>query len=309
MLEAIDTFHGHWVAWERAGGLVRIRVTDRATGVIRYVEFPEPVYEAYPGPNPEWDTGELRYNYESPVTPGSVYDYNVISGASTLLKRREVLGGFDPSRYGCERMEVAAADGATIPVSMVFRRDRPLDLAAPTLLTGYGAYGIPFPVGFSSNRLSLLDRGVRFAIAHVRGGGELGKRWHDAGRMGNKMNSFTDFIAVAEALVARGIVAPGRAGPHPEIDAEGPPLRVAKQRARCSGHDGFRRGTDRAGAAGRRFRSFGRRANYQPRPASRRCIPWDRRWCSGQGDDRARDNERRKQHTHRPEARQVRQPN
>lgn len=209
VLEAIDAFHGHWVAWERTAGLVRIRVTDRASGVTRYVEFPEPVYEAYPGPNPEWDAGALRYHYESPVTPGSVYDYQVIAGTSTLLKQREVLGGFDPSRYDCERLQVTTAGGGRIPVSLVFRRG-PLDSPPPGLLTGYGAYGIPYPVGFSSNRLSLLDRGVVFAVAHVRGGGEFGKRWHEAGRMGLKMNSFTDFIAVAEALVGMGRVAPGR---------------------------------------------------------------------------------------------------
>ncbi len=210
MIEAIDVFKTHWVAWERIGGLVNVRVTDRSSGVARDVAFPEPVYEAYPGPNREWDSVALRYHYESPVTPGSVYDYNVTTGSSTLLKRREVLGGFDPARYGCERMQVSAADGVSFPVSLVFRLDPPLQGPAPALLTGYGAYGIPYPVGFSSNRLSLLDRGVIFAVAHVRGGGEFGKRWHDAGRMGNKMNSFTDFIAAAEALVSRGKVAPGR---------------------------------------------------------------------------------------------------
>jgi oligopeptidase B len=209
MIEGIDAFAGHWVAWEREAGLVQIRVTHRSSGAARYVTFPEPVYDAYAGPNPEWEAGQLRYGYESPVTPSSVYDYDLSTGESTLLKRREVLGGFDPERYGCARLSVPAADGTPIPVSLVFRRDPPLPAPAPALLTGYGAYGIPYPVGFSSNRLSLLDRGVLVAFAHVRGGGELGKRWHDAGRMAHKMNSFTDFIAVAEALVREGRTAPG----------------------------------------------------------------------------------------------------
>jgi oligopeptidase B len=210
MIEGIDTFAGYWAAWEREEGLVKIRVTGRAGGPARYVGFPEPVYEAGPGPNALWETAKLRYQYESPVTPHSVYDYDVPSGASTLLKRREVLGGFDPGRYGCERLSVPAPDGTPIPVSLVYRKQPPLPLPAPMLLTGYGAYGIPFPVGFSSNRLSLLDRGVVVAIAHVRGGGELGRRWHDAGRMANKMHSFTDFAAVAEALIRSGRTGPGR---------------------------------------------------------------------------------------------------
>jgi len=210
MVEGVDAFAGHWVAWERAAGLVKIRVNGRRGEMARYVVLPEPVYEAGAGPNAEWETGTLRYEYESPVTPPTVYDYEVASGASTLLKQREIPGGFDAARYGCERRSISAADGTPIPVSLVFRRDPPLPPPAPMLLTGYGSYGISFPVGFSSDRLSLLDRGVRVAIAHVRGGGELGKRWHDAGRMADKMHSFTDFIAVAGALVHEGLTEPAR---------------------------------------------------------------------------------------------------
>lgn len=210
MVEAIDGFRGHWVAWEREAGLARIRVTERGSGQARYLTFPEPVYEASGGPNAEWDAATLRYEYESPVTPPSVFDYEVAGGTSTLLKQREIPGGFDGSRYGCERRAIAAADGTPIPVSLVFRRDPPVAQPAPMLLTGYGAYGISIPVGFSSNRLSLLDRGVGFGIAHVRGGGELGKRWHDAGRMARKRNSFGDFISVAEALVREGLTEPAR---------------------------------------------------------------------------------------------------
>jgi len=204
MIETLDAFRDHWVAGERAAGLMNFRVTDRGTGAARYVTFPEPVYESYLGPNPEWETGALRYGYESPVTPSSVYDFDVATGESELRKRREVLGEFDPARYGCERISVPAPDGASIPVSLMFRKDPPLPSPAPMLLTGYGAYGISYPVGFSSNRLSLLDRGAIVAVAHVRGGGELGRRWHDAGRMAHKMTTFTDFIAVTEALIAQG---------------------------------------------------------------------------------------------------------
>jgi len=210
MVEAIDAFANHWIAWERSLGLVGIRVQPRRGGAARYVSFPEPVYEVGSGPNPEWESTALRYEYESPVTPPSVYDYEVSSGTSTLLKQREIPGGFDASRYGCERRTVAVADGTAIPVSLVFRRAPPVARPAPLLLTGYGAYGLSFPVGFSSNRLSLLDRGVVVAIAHVRGGGELGKRWHDAGRMACKRNSFSDFSSVAEALVREATTEPDR---------------------------------------------------------------------------------------------------
>jgi oligopeptidase B len=208
MIEGVEAFRTHWVAWERAAGLVQIRVTDRARGATRYVPFEEAVYEAGPGPNVEWDTAALRFEFESPVTPPSVYDYDFASGATVLLKQREVPGGFDPSRYGCERRAIPAPDGTPIPVSLIFRRTPAAARPAPLLLTGYGAYRIPFPVTFSSNRISLLDRGVIVAIAHVRGGGELGKRWHDAGRMAHKKNSFGDFVAVAEALVREQVTVP-----------------------------------------------------------------------------------------------------
>ena len=209
-VEALDAFQDYWVAWERAAGLVEVRVTDRSTDTSRYVTFDEPVYEAGAGPNAEFDTATLRFDYESPVTPPSVFDYDMKTGAKTLLKRREIPGGFDGSKYGCERRSVPAADGTPIPVSLVFRRDPEVPRPAPLLLTGYGAYRVSFPVTFSSNRISLLDRGLIVAMAHVRGGGELGKRWHDAGKMANKHNSFDDFVAVGEALVREGITEPRR---------------------------------------------------------------------------------------------------
>jgi oligopeptidase B len=139
-----------------------------------------------------------------------VYEWDLDTGALTLLKRTPVLGGFDPARYRSERIHATAADGTAIPISLVSRADAPRDGTGPLLLAGYGAYGIPFPVTFSSNRLSLVDRGVICAIAHVRGGGELGKRWHDQGRMLAKRNSFADFIAVAEHLIAAGYTSADR---------------------------------------------------------------------------------------------------
>jgi len=144
------------------------------------------------------------------VTPSSVFDYDMAGRQLHLLKRTEVLGGYDPMRYRSERIFATAPDGVRVPISLVTRKDTPQDGTAPMALAGYGAYGIPYPVNFSSNRLSLLDRGLTVAIAHVRGGGEIGKSWHDAGRMLKKRNTFTDFIAAAEFLVAEGYTAPDR---------------------------------------------------------------------------------------------------
>jgi len=202
IVEAVECFADQWIAWERSGGLPRIRVTELASGRVRYVGFPEEVYEARPAPNAEWESTKFRYSYESFVTPTSVYEYDVESGESVLLKRREVLGGYDPEAYRSERLAVPAGDGTLIPVSFVSRRDA--DSAGRVFLTGYGAYGISYPVGFNSNRLSLLDHGVAFAVAHVRGGGELGRTWHDGGRMAHKATTFTDFIACADYLVETG---------------------------------------------------------------------------------------------------------
>ncbi len=205
MVESVEAFQGYWVAWERSAGLVQVRVTDRGSGASRYVPFDEPVYEASPGPNAEWDASALRFDYESPITPPSVYDYDMAGGVKILLKQREIPGGFDPSKYRCERRAIPAPDGTAIPVSIILRRTPEVPFPAPMLLTGYGAYRISYPVSFSSNRISLLDRGVVIAIAHVRGGGELGKKWHDAGRMARKQNSFSDLVAVAEALIRDGM--------------------------------------------------------------------------------------------------------
>lgn len=210
MLEGIDCFAQHMVVTEREGGVAQLAVfrIDR-NGSYR-ITFPEPAYEAYLHANPEWDVATIRIGYQSLVTPASVYDYNLDTTERTLLKQQEVVGGYDASRFVSERIAATASDGTAIPVSIVRRRDVAPDGSAPCLLTGYGAYGYPYPVMFSSNRLSLLERGVVCAIAHIRGGGELGKPWHDAGRMAHKMNSFTDFVAAAELLIANRSVAPDK---------------------------------------------------------------------------------------------------
>jgi oligopeptidase B len=210
MLEDIDVFAGHIVVHERADGLVRLHVTDRGSGASHHVEFPEATYEVDPEPNPEYHAPFYRFRYQSLITPASVFDYAVDERRLLLRKQTEVLGGYDASRYRSERVYATAADGARVPISLVLPKDAPTDGSNPLVLAGYGAYGIPFPIMFSSNRLSLLERGVGYAIAHVRGGGELGKRWHDEGRMLNKRNTFTDFVAAAEFLIGRGDTAPDR---------------------------------------------------------------------------------------------------
>jgi oligopeptidase B len=210
MLEGIDLFSGHYVLHERRGGFPRLRVVPFATGEAHDIELPEAVCTVHGGANLEFDTTVYRFVYESPVTPDSVFDYDMDMRSRTLLKQRPVLGGYDPARYASELVYATAADGTRIPVSMVYRRDLRRGGSQPTLLTGYGAYGFPHDVHFSSARLSLLDRGVVVAIAHVRGGGEMGKRWHDEGRMLSKRNTFTDFIAAAEHLVALRVTQPSQ---------------------------------------------------------------------------------------------------
>ena len=202
MLDGVELFANHLVRLEREDGLPRFRVQDLRTGALHSVEFDEPVYSASPGENREFQTTKLRFEYESFVTPGSIFDYDLASRERTLLKQTPVLGGYDRTRYRSERTHAIAADGTRIPVSLVYRDTFKRDGTEPLLLHGYGSYGLPLPVWFSSNRLSLLDRGLAFALAHVRGGGELGKTWHDRGRMMSKLNTFTDFIAVAEHLIA-----------------------------------------------------------------------------------------------------------
>ncbi len=211
MLEGADLFASFWVAVERRDGLARLRVTVDGES-SHQIEFPETVWDAWPGVNVEWAATRYRFGYTSLVTPSSVFEYDPRTRARDLLKQQEVLGGYDATRYATERSFAKASDGTDIPVSLVYRRDVARDGTAPGFLEGYGAYGFPFPIVFSSARLSLLDRGVVVAIAHVRGGGDLGKPWHDAGRMHHKRNTFTDFVACAEHLVAERWFDPERIG-------------------------------------------------------------------------------------------------
>jgi oligopeptidase B len=204
MLEGVDCFRDHLVLLEREDGLPHVRVRDMRSGASHRVAFPEPTYSAWPEANPEFDTALFRYSYQSLVTPPSVFDYDMEARRSTLRKLQPVLGGYDRARYASERVFATAKDGVRVPISLVYREGLLRDGQAPLFLYGYGAYGFPLPVTFSSNRVSLLDRGVVFALAHVRGGGDLGKAWHDDGRMLRKRNTFTDFVACAEHLVARG---------------------------------------------------------------------------------------------------------
>lgn len=210
MLEGVDLFTRHYIAHERRGGFPRLSVTRFADGNRHAIEFPEPAYNAYGAGNAEFDTDVFRFGYESFVTPDSIFDYDMNTRERKLLKQYEVMGGYDASKYTSELHYARAADGARVPVSLVYRKDRRGKAPMPMLLTGYGAYGYPESVSFSSARLSLLDRGMAFAIAHIRGGGDLGKRWHDEGRMMNKKNTFTDFIACAELLINLKLTAPDR---------------------------------------------------------------------------------------------------
>ena len=200
-VEGIDLFADHAVLSEWENGLQQLEVVNFKNGKRNRIAFPEPVYSAELANNHEFNTTVVRYAYDSMVTPPSVFDYDMNTGKSTLLKQTEIPGGFDRANYKAERVFAAASDGTKIPLSIVYRKGVKLDGSAPLLLYGYGSYGISIPPTFSSRRLSLLDRGVVYAIAHIRGGGELGEEWRQAGRMMNKLNTFTDFIASAEALV------------------------------------------------------------------------------------------------------------
>jgi oligopeptidase B len=218
MLEDVDLFAGFFIACEREDGLPRLRLwkfADAGPGAALSGEiaFPEPAYSAAPHINRIFETTTFRYGYQSLVTPSSVYEYDIASGASTLLKQLEIPGGFDRTLYASERIHATAPDGVEVPVSLVYRRDKFAGREPgknPLYVYGYGSYGYSLPLGFSSNRLSLLDRGVVMAYAHIRGGGDLGEPWHDAGKMLKKRNTFTDFIACVEHLTAAGYGDPHR---------------------------------------------------------------------------------------------------
>jgi oligopeptidase B len=203
MLNDISVFEDFYVLAERENGLPQLTIVHFAGGEKQRITYPEPVYTAFVQTNREFKTNKLRYSYQSLVTPLSVFDYDVEKHTSTLLKQTEVPGGYDAGKYQSERVWATAKDGVKVPVSLVYRKDlKKADGSNPLYVYAYGSYGNILPVTFSSSRLSLLDRGVVMAYAHIRGGGDMGKPWHDAGRMMNKMNTFTDFIACTEYLVA-----------------------------------------------------------------------------------------------------------
>ncbi len=215
MLEDVDLFSAFYVACDREDGLPRMRVW-RFTGDGPEAEaggeiaFPEPTYNAHPHINRIFESTAFRYAYQSLVTPSSIFEYDLRTSESTLLKELEIPGGFDRKLYASERVHAKAGDGTAIPVSIVYRRDTREPGKNPLYVYGYGSYGYSLPVGFNSNRLSLLDRGAVMAYAHIRGGGELGEPWHDAGKMLVKRNTFTDFIACVEHLTAAGYGDPKR---------------------------------------------------------------------------------------------------
>jgi oligopeptidase B len=202
----MDVFVNHLVLGERKAGLTNIRVINlkrsgdpaKADG---YLDFGEPAYVAGIGYNPDFNTNVLRFGYSSLTTPSSTFDYNMDTKVKTLLKQQEVLGGFDKSKYESERIYVKSRDGVQVPVSMVYRKGTKKDGSAPLLQYAYGSYGYSTDPGFSSTRLSLLDRGFIFAIAHIRGGQEMGRRWYEDGKMLKKKNTFNDFVDVSQYLI------------------------------------------------------------------------------------------------------------
>jgi oligopeptidase B len=209
-LDGADAFSNYLALYEREAGLRQIRILDLSSGQDHLVTFPEPAYTVRAHRNPEFNTSLLRFTYTSLVTPSSVVDYDMASRSWNVRKQTEVLGGYDKSRYRSERIFATAPDGERVPVSLVYRTPLQLDAARPLLLNGYGAYGLSYDPVFSSNTLSLLDRGFVVGIAHVRGGEEMGRKWYEDGKLLNKRNTFTDFIACAEHLVHQGYTAPDR---------------------------------------------------------------------------------------------------
>ncbi len=202
MLEGIEAFADHLIIYELRAGLRTAKIQTLATEEITNLSFPEPTYSFSGGNNPEFNTTKFRFNYSSMVTPSSVFDYDLATGERELKKEIEVLGGYDRTLYASERLMAIAPDGTEVPISLVYKKGIKQDGSNPLWLTGYGSYGYPYPATFSSLRLSLLDRGYIVAIAHIRGGQEMGRKWYEDGKFLQKKNTFTDFIACAEHLIA-----------------------------------------------------------------------------------------------------------
>ncbi len=210
LLLGVSLFANHLVIYERKGGLQTARVQNLSTGEENNINFPEPTYEFDEGNNPEFNTNILRFHYTSLITPQSVFDYNMETNERELKKQTEVLGGYDKTQYQSEWLMATATDGTKIPISIVYKQGINKDGKNPLLLTGYGAYGSSYPASFSSTRLTLLDRGVVFAIAHIRGGEEMGRKWYEEGKFLHKKNTFTDFITCAEYLITENWTASDR---------------------------------------------------------------------------------------------------
>ena len=209
LLEGTDFFSSHMVVSERKQGLNNIRIMKWDGSEDYYLEFNDPAYMAFTGANPDFDSEDLRFGYTSLTTPYTTYEHNFADRSRKKLKQQKVLGGkFDQANYTSERIMVEARDGVNVPVSIVYRKDTKLDGNSPLLLYAYGSYGSSTDPGFSSTRLSLLDRGFVYAMAHIRGGSEMGRQWYEDGKLFNKMNTFTDFIDCGEALVEKGYTSP-----------------------------------------------------------------------------------------------------
>jgi len=226
-IDRVEAFQEYLVLYEREGGLKQIAITHFATGEAHTIAMPEPVYALYGVENPNYESQVMRFNYASLTTPKTVMEYDMSSQTSTVLKQDEVVGGYDSAAYQSERLWATAEDGAQVPISLVYRKapiQRPEPVEGqpsvepvetdesrqprPTLLTGYGSYGVSKEPLFSSHLISLLDRGFVFAIAHIRGGGEMGRAWYERGKFFHKKNTFTDFIACAEHLIEQGYTKP-----------------------------------------------------------------------------------------------------
>ncbi len=203
-VDGLEVFENHIVVYERQEGLRTMRVFDVRSGTFRDLDFPEPIYSYSGSQNPEYGSRTLRFEYTSMLTPDSVYDVDLETGERALKKRKPVLGAYDPADYEQVREWAESHDGTRVPITLVYRRDLPRDGSAPCYLTGYAAYGEPYDPYFSSNRISLLDRGFVYAIAHARGGEDLGRQWYLDGKFEKKQNSFLDLIACAEFLVKKG---------------------------------------------------------------------------------------------------------
>lgn len=210
LLEGLELFENYMVLDERRDGLTHLRIINQQTAEEHYLDFGEDTYTAWSGTNPEYETTVLRFGYTSLTTPSSVFDYDMESRQKTLMKQQEVVGGYNASDYHAERLWVASHDGVKVPVSLVYKKSLKKADGNPLLLYGYGSYGHSIDPYFSSTRLSLLDRGFIFAIAHIRGGEEMGRQWYENGRQLQKKNTFYDFIAAGELLLSNGYAAPNK---------------------------------------------------------------------------------------------------